>query len=133
MATLSTAARNAAIDAIVALLLTGSIEPRPYVRSFDAEGTFIHSTYFATTPDGDVFEPASDGEAVKSVLPWSMPVTNASVRRELATWQLRDLDGTPQIVGTYGLTGSGADMEFDALGVLNGNSVRFSTFSLSIA
>lgn len=135
MATLSDAAKNAALSALATLLETGSSFARPAWRSVDSGGNQIHFTFFGqTAPLADTFSAPSGGVMNKADLPWSMPITT-TLTRTLSVWQLRSQANVTEITGTYGATGSGADIELTTaeLTVLFGNSLRFVTFSLSIA
>jgi hypothetical protein len=135
MATFSEAARNAAIDAIAALLEDGVTFARPALLSLDAGAGTVHFTFFANTaPVEATFNAASGGVATKFTLPWNMTVSTTTLRT-LATWQLRSQANVTEISGTWGAAGSGADMEMDTadnLTVLQGNRIQVTSFSLEM-
>lgn len=137
MATLSVAARDAALTAVIALLETGGTQARPSFLSFDTLGAALHNTFLAqTAPPLATFDVPSGGVASKAVLPWSMTFNLGSILgRTLATWQINSQLATSTITGTFGALGSGADIELpDAvLTVLRGNSLRLLTFALAMA
>lgn len=138
MATLSVAARDAALTAVILLLETGATQLRPSFISRDEFGAVLHNTFFATTTPSPLqtFDVPSGGVASKFELPWTMGFNSGSIlTRTLTTWQINSQLAVSTITGTFGALGSGADIELpDAvLTVLRGNSLRMLTFALAMA
>ncbi len=137
MATLSVAARDAALTAVIALLETGATQLRPSFISRDEFAATLHNTFLAqTAPPLATFDVPSGGVASKAVLPWTMTFNSGTLLlRTLTTWQINSQLAASTITGTFGATGSGADIELPAadLLVMRGNSLRLLTFALAMA
>ncbi len=130
MATLSTAAKNAALDAIVLLGETGVIRTGITLSLQSAGAVF---EFLAAFPS-PAFGAAAAGRA-DLLAPADLP--NGFVGSLAPTsWQLITRDNQFLVIGgAVGSLGSGAEMEFNPspLPILVNQILRVSTFSLEIA
>jgi hypothetical protein len=121
MATLSVAARNAALDSI-ATLLNGSSGPRLAIFN-TSFGLMLNSnspTPFGSASAGRVEVPATvDRTLTGSGTMFSMALATGG--------------GTILVSAAIGLVGSGSEMEIDVLTAVSGQVIRFTTIALEIA
>lgn len=116
--TLLTAARNAAADAITALLNNGSII---FETSGDNE---VSINDFAAT----AFAAAVAGVATANAI----ADDSATIAGTIEHAVLRDSGDTPVINATVGETGSGLDFEMPSLAFGNGDTLQVNSLTLEI-
>jgi hypothetical protein len=135
MATLSTAAKNAALDAIGVLLDAGSIFDRCVLRLFTPGfGSAVLFNFLATS--SPTFNAASGGAMSVRTLPnnWTDSSSDA-VGTGIATgYTISDGNGISQIFNAtgVGLTGSGAEIEMDNTNVRVDQGFILDSFELFI-
>lgn len=135
MATLSDAAKNAALDAIGALLDVTASFDRCTFRLFTAGfGTTLLFNFLATSKP--TFNAASGGSMSVRTLPndWTNSSADALATGTAAGYSL-DAGGTTSTIFSatgVGLTGSGADIEMDNTNVRVGQGFILDSFELFI-
>jgi hypothetical protein len=129
MATLSTAARNAACNAIVDLLDVGNEAARFLLTdTADGAGTTIAAISLDAT---EAFGAASTGVATLDVSP--VPSATASATDTAAGWALQSMNsGTPTsvITGTIG-TGS-EDLDIDNASITSGQTINITSMTVTV-
>jgi hypothetical protein len=129
MATLSTAARNAACNAIVDLLDVGN-EAARFLLTDTADG--VGTTIAAISLDATAaFGAASTGVATLDVSP--VPSATASATDTAAGWALQSMNsGTPTsvITGTIG-TGS-EDLDIDNASITSGQTINITSMTVTV-
>lgn len=135
MATLSTAAKNAALDALATRLDTGTTFGRASIQiltSGFATGLFFN--FLATS--SPTFNAASGGSMSVRTLPndWTGASADAIGTGVAASYLILDGNGAALISNAtgIGLTGSGADIEMDNTNVRVGQGAILDSFELFI-
>lgn len=129
--TLSVAARNAAINAIAALIDGGSgagkIEFRsgePPASIADADSGSLLATLALSDP---AFSAASGGSATAGGIASDLSVDTSGT---VGYFRVKDSAGTAVLQGTVGLTSSGADIEFDVVAWVEGGVVAVTALTM---
>lgn len=129
--TLSVAARNAAINAIAALIDggpgQGKIEFRtgaPPATPADADSGSLLATLLLSDPS---FGAASGGSAAAGTVTADLSVDTSGTAGH---FRIKDSTGTVVLQGTVGLTSSGADIEFDVVAWAEGGVVAITSLSM---
>jgi hypothetical protein len=134
MATLSDAAKNAALDALATLLDAGSTFDRCSIQILTAGVTPLLFNFLASS--SPTFNAASGGTMSVRTLPrnWTDPATDATNTGVAAGYFLFDGNGVPQIFNFtgVGLSGSGAEIEMDNTNVRVGQGFIVDSFELFI-
>lgn len=135
MATLSTAAKNAALDALATLLDAGSVFDRASVQILTAGfATQLFFNFLSTS--SPTFNSASGGSMSVRTLPndWTGSAADASNTGVAGSYVIFDGNAVPQIFDTsgVGLSGSGKDIEMDNTNVRAGQGMIVDTFELFI-
>lgn len=100
--TLSTAGRNAACDAVVDLLDSGSAQTYPYMSIRDGSGELVKCNFTGTTAFGD----ASSGVATANTIADG----TVSVAGTATIFRLCDQDDATILDGTVSESGGGGDL-----------------------
>lgn len=127
MTSISTAARNAAGNAIVGLLDAGTLNPnafmeirtgmRPASPQATATGTLL-ATLNYSNPAFNLF---SGGVSLANAISPDVDIDNNGI----AQWfRCYDRDGTAVFDGDITITGGGGDLEFDNVNFLKGGTVQ---------
>lgn len=117
----STAARNAAADAVVDLLDTGSGDPAGDLRLLTS-GDVVLVTMPLANP---AFGASSSGVATASAI----ADATAAASGTAAKFQLRDRDNNNVITGTVTATGGGGDFEVDNTNIASGQTVSVTSLT----
>jgi hypothetical protein len=137
MATLSQAARNAAVDAVAAFCETGTTAVAPYIRFFDAGAVTLSRKTLASSSPG-VWNSASSDVASLAVAPFAMQLVTefgggVETSGTIATAQLNTRGGTVAATLTVTITGGGGDIELDSLEFAAGQGMVANSFDLVFA
>lgn len=128
----SVAVRNAACDAAVDLVDAGAAAgvlkvytgAQPATPATAATGTLLATLTFSDP----AFGAASAGTAVAAAISDDLAVDATGT----AGWfRIEDSDGNALFDGSVGLTGSGADLEFDAVGWVAGGIVSITSLQIT--
>jgi hypothetical protein len=131
--TISTAARNAAADAIVDLLDAGSGPATIQIRSGSkpatpataATGTLL-GTLTASDP---AFGNASNGVATAGAITGD---SSADATGTAGYFRVLDSNGLAIMDGTITVTGGGGDMTLDSVSIVAGGSINITSFTVTM-
>lgn len=119
----STAARNAAADAVVDLIDAGATDANGDLVLIASAGPTDLATLAMSNP---AFGAAASGVASANAI---SDDTNAAGGGDADSFEIRDLDNATVISGTVTATGGGGDIELDNVTINNGDTVTMSTTS----
>ena len=123
--TLSTPAKNAANDAITALVDAGSANPQGAMLIKTAGAALLVTLDFDAAP---AFAPSAAGQAVLN----NTPKTGTAVAAGTAAlFDVVDLDGVVIYSGTVGLSGSGADAIIDSVNIQVSDTVQLNSHTIT--
>jgi len=132
MATLSTAARNAALDAIATYIDTATNGGRLVLYTSGYASVLMNAFLVASKP---TFSAASGGAAAVDELPRTLTASGTGVAVAYALVGAATPDNvllSPSTSGV-GLVGSGQDIELTNTNIRSGQQIRFSSFQLTLA
>lgn len=121
--TLSTAAKNAAADAVVDLIDVGAGTATMVIK--DSGGTALCTINLADP----AFGAASSGTATLLGVPLS---GTAGATGTASTFDVEDQDGTVVYSGTVGIAGSGADAIIDNASITSGDTVQLDSHTITM-
>ena len=128
---ISTAARNAACDALTALLDvggTGTIEIRtgaqPATPATADSGTLLATLTFAATAFGAAATGVCTAAAISSV--------SAGDTGTAGHFRMKNNAGTVVLQGTCGLNSGTFDLEFDDTSIISGGTVDITAFTITV-
>lgn len=127
--TISTGARNAAVDAITALLNGGTVEIRtgsqPAGPGSAATGTLLGSLALSAT----AFGAASSGSATANTITSDTSADNSGT----AGWfRAKASGGSGVIDGSITATGGGGDLTLDNVSVVAGGTIAVTSWSVTM-
>jgi hypothetical protein len=125
--TLTTAARNAACNAIVDLIDLGAAANGTIVIYAGGVGGTTLATF---TTAGTAFGSASTGAATLASTPLS---TTASGTGTANAFQVRDQDAAEVFRGSVTATGGGGDVTIDNTSITSGQTVNLTSFTFTVA
>lgn len=117
----STAAKNAACDAVVDLLDSGA-GANGTLEILDTDGTTVLVTFNLPSP---AFGSASDGDAEANAI----TDASASASGTAASYRAKDTDGNVVWTGSVTATGGGGDMILDNTSINAGQNVSITSWT----
>ena len=118
--TLTTAARNAAADAVVDLCDSGASAGN--LKLYHSDGTTVLSTHALNDP---AFGAAATGTATANAI----GSATASGTGTATTFKLFDSDSTEVLSGTVTGTGGGGDITLDSTSITSGQTVNITSLT----
>lgn len=128
MATLSTAAQNAALQALLNLLNVGATFAGPAFGVISTAPAFMFLEAIDTAPAFSV----SGGSASLTNAPRDLVMSVGGTVRATTGMVLASRGGTTHVFLNVGTVGSGADVELITLSALAGQKLRISAFDVTI-
>lgn len=119
--TLSTAAKNAAIDAVVDLLDAGAADANGDIKIYDSTPTLL-ATLQCSNP---AFGAAAAGVATAAAITGAAAVATGTA----ATFEACDRDNTVVFEGTVGESGSGEACILNTVNIVSGEDVSITAFT----
>lgn len=129
MATLSTAARNAALDAIGAIIDAGASGGQIVLYTAAFGSVLVNS--FLANPSKPTFAAASGGS--KSISATPRTVTASGTGTAVGFTIVGNSSNVFLNATGVGVVGSGAEIELTSTNIRSGQQIRFSSFQLTLA
>lgn len=123
--TLSTAAKNARLDALVDRIDLGTGTATGILEIRTSGGTTLLGTLTFANP---AFPSASSGTVSANTITQD---SSADATGTAALFIVKDRDGTEVFRGTITATGGGGDMELNTTSIVSGGPIQVSSFTLT--